>query len=79
MMAAGDPVASGLVASLARPGGNITGLSIMAPELGRKRLQLLKEMVPGLLRVGVLWNSHNLYARLVVRETDMRPGHGGTA
>lgn len=71
MMAAGDPVATGLVASLARPGGNVTGLSIMAPALGGKRLQLLKEMVPGLLRVGVLWNSQSLYARLVVRETEM--------
>ena len=71
MVAAGDPVASGLVASLARPGGNVTGLSIMAPELGGKRLQLLKEVVPGLLRVGVLWNSQSLYARLVVREIEM--------
>ena len=71
MMAAGDPVASGLVASLARPGGNVTGLSLMAPELGGKRLQLLKEVVPGLSRVGVLWNSHSLYPRLVVREIEM--------
>jgi putative ABC transport system substrate-binding protein len=70
MMAAGDPVASGLVASLARPGGNVTGLSLVAPELGGKRLQLLQEMVPGLSRVGVIWNSHSLYPRLVVRETE---------
>jgi putative ABC transport system substrate-binding protein len=52
-----DPVRDGLVASLARPGGNITGLSMMAPELGAKRLQLLKEVVPKLTRpVAVLWN-----------------------
>jgi putative ABC transport system substrate-binding protein len=47
----GDPVGSGFVASLARPGGNITGLSILAPELSGKRLDLLKEIVPNLSRV----------------------------
>ncbi|MGH7331439.1 MAG: ABC transporter substrate-binding protein [Candidatus Rokuibacteriota bacterium] len=70
MVATGDPVASGLVASLARPSGNVTGLSIMAPELGGKWLELLKETVPGLSRVGVLWNSYSLYPWLVVRETE---------
>lgn len=70
MMAADDPVASGLVASLARPGGNVTGLSMMAPELGGKRLRLLKEVVPGMLRVGVLWNSASLYPALVMRDTE---------
>jgi len=50
----GDPVADGLVASLARPGGNITGLSTLAPELSGKRLELLREMVPKLSRVAVL-------------------------
>jgi putative tryptophan/tyrosine transport system substrate-binding protein len=53
---AGDPVASGLAESLARPGGNITGLSQIAPELAGKRLEVLKEMVPTLSRVAVLWN-----------------------
>ena len=53
----GDPVGSGLVASLARPGGNITGLSTLAPELSGKRLELLKEIVPKLSRVGVLGNT----------------------
>jgi putative ABC transport system substrate-binding protein len=43
----------------------------MAPELGGRRLELLKETVPGLLRVGVLWNSYSLYPRLVMRETEM--------
>jgi putative ABC transport system substrate-binding protein len=50
----GDPVASGLVASLARPGGNITGLSALSPELGTKRLEVLKDAVPKLVRVGLL-------------------------
>jgi len=51
-----DPVRDGLVASLARPGGNITGLSIMVPELAGKRLQLLKEAVPTIARVAILVN-----------------------
>src|SRR6266581_3636492 len=51
-----DPVGDGLVASLARPGGNITGLSLMGPELSTKRLQLLKEVFPKLRPVAVLWN-----------------------
>ncbi len=54
MTVSGDPVASGYVASLARPGGNITGLSILSPELSGKRLELLKEVVSGLSRVAVL-------------------------
>ena len=54
-----DPVAAGLVASMARPGGNITGLTTLAPELVGKRLQLLKEAVPRLSRVAVLWNAAN--------------------
>jgi putative ABC transport system substrate-binding protein len=52
-----DPVGSGLVASLARPGGNATGLTGLSPELGGKKLELLKEAVPGASRVAVLWNA----------------------
>jgi len=52
----GDPIAAGFVASLARPGGNITGLSNLSPALGTKRLELLKEVFPKLSRVAVFWN-----------------------
>jgi len=55
-----DPVGNKFVASLARPGGNITGLSILAPELTGKRLELLKEIVPKLLRIAVLGTSRNV-------------------
>lgn len=56
MATSNDPVATGLVASLARPGGNITCLSLISPELSGKRLELLREVVPGLSRVAFLWN-----------------------
>jgi putative ABC transport system substrate-binding protein len=52
----GDPVGSGLVRSLARPGGNLTGVSVLSVELGAKRLELLREALPGVTRVGVLWD-----------------------
>ena len=57
VMVTGDPVASGIVDSLARPGGNITGLATLSRDLSGKRLELLKEAVPRLSRVGVLWNA----------------------
>jgi putative tryptophan/tyrosine transport system substrate-binding protein len=57
MTLAPDPVGSGFVASLARPGGNVTGMSALAPELASKRVELLKEVVPRAVRVAVLWNS----------------------
>lgn len=57
MTNAGDPVGTGFVASLARPGGNITGLSTLSPELSGKRLELLKEIIPKLSRVAVIGNS----------------------
>ncbi len=71
MAVAGDPVGTGLVASLARPGGNVTGSSQIAPELGGKRLQLLKGVVPQASRVAILWNPTNPAAALVVRETEV--------
>src|ERR1041385_5749401 len=59
MLLAADPVAAGLTDSLARPGGNITGLTNVAAELGGKRLELLKESVPKITRVAVLWDPQN--------------------
>ena len=59
MTGTADPVGSGLVASLARPGGNVTGLSTLAPEIVGKRLELLKEIVPRASRVAILWNPTN--------------------
>jgi putative tryptophan/tyrosine transport system substrate-binding protein len=55
----GNPVETGLVASLARPGGNLTGIAILSDELELKNLQLLKEAFPGVTRVAVLWNPDN--------------------
>jgi putative ABC transport system substrate-binding protein len=71
MVAADDPVASGLATSLAQPGGNVTGLSLMAPELAGTQLELLKHVVPGLARVGILWNAHSLYPWFVVRQAQL--------
>ena len=59
MIAVGDPVGAGLVENLAKPGGNVTGLTLSFPELGGKRVELLKEAVPKLSRVAVVWNSQN--------------------
>jgi putative ABC transport system substrate-binding protein len=59
MTASGDPVGVGLVTSLARPGGNITGLSAIVGELSPKRLELIREIVPGLARIAVLANTSN--------------------
>ena len=55
----GDPVGTGLVVSLARPGGNLTGLAIVTDEIELKNLQLLKEIAPRVTRVAVLWNPDN--------------------
>ena len=69
MLAVSDPVGVKLVDSLAHPGGNVTGLSILAPELSAKRLDLLKQTLPKVSRVAVLWNSANQGMRLRFRET----------
>src|SRR5262249_32048597 len=58
MVGTADPVDTGLIASLARPGGNVTGLAVNAAEIAAKRVQLLRDAVPGLSRVAVLWNSN---------------------
>jgi ABC-type uncharacterized transport system substrate-binding protein len=68
MVAAGDPVATGLVESLAHPGGNITGLSQMNPELVGKRLELLKTIVPKLSRVSVFWNPKDFASAVSWKE-----------
>ncbi len=57
MLVAADPVGTGLIANLARPGGNVTGMSLLAPELGGKRLAILKEAVATATQVAVLWNA----------------------
>ncbi len=59
----GDPVEAGLVESLARPGGNMTGLTSLGVELSSKRLELLKEVVPSLSHVAVLWDAGRPFAR----------------
>jgi putative ABC transport system substrate-binding protein len=65
-----DPVASGLVRSLARPGGNLTGMASSVMEMSGKRLELLKEAIPRLARVAVLWHSLNEAARRILRELE---------
>ena len=66
--AAGDPVGTGLVASLARPGGNVTGMSIQQTEVAAKRLELLREVVPGMRRLAILANVGGPAVMLDVRE-----------
>jgi putative ABC transport system substrate-binding protein len=69
MVSSADPVGTGFVASLARPGGNVTGLSTMSPELAGKRLELLREVVPGLARVAIIWNPEVRSGTLIYSET----------
>ena len=68
--AAIDPVGTGLVASLAHPGGNLTGLSVLNAEMSAKRLEVLKEAVPGLTRAALLWNSANPANSLAWKESE---------
>ena len=69
MGASNDPVGAGLVASFARPGGNVTGMTILSPELSRKRLELLKEVAPSISRVAVLYNPDFPGTALDLRQT----------
>jgi putative ABC transport system substrate-binding protein len=69
MTAAGGPLGSGLVASLAHPGGNVTGMSLMASDLGGKRLELLRDVLPRLASVAVLWNAVNPHPAAAFKET----------
>jgi ABC-type uncharacterized transport system substrate-binding protein len=71
MAAAGDPVGTGIVASLARPGGNVTGLSQMNPELNGKRLELLKEIAPSISSVAVLLNPEDPISTLGWKEIEL--------
>ena len=75
--ACGDAVSVGLVDSLARPGGNITGLTVLAPEVSGKRVELLKEVVPGLARLAVLWNSDNPVSKPELNEAEVAARSGG--
>jgi putative ABC transport system substrate-binding protein len=68
MIGIGDPVRAQLVASLAQPGGNITGNTILSPDLGPKRLQLLKEVIPSVSRVAFLWNRDNASKVAILEE-----------
>jgi putative tryptophan/tyrosine transport system substrate-binding protein len=74
MTQSSDPVASGFVASLARPGGNVTGLSTLAPEISGKRLELLKEIVPKLSRVAVLGTSTSPGNAQELRQVELAAG-----
>ena len=69
-----DPVGNGFVASLPRPGGNITGLSVLAPELSGKQLELLKEIIPKLSRVAVIGNSNEPANAKILKEIELAAG-----
>ena len=77
MVRGGDPIGSGFVTSLARPQGNITGLALLRPELGGKRLELLNEIIPKLSRVAVLASSGSADYALVLREIETAAGSLG--
>jgi len=71
----GDPVAIGLVKSLAHPGGNVTGLTLVTVELAGKRIQLLKEVVPSASRVAILWNPNNSINKLELQRETLSSNH----
>jgi putative tryptophan/tyrosine transport system substrate-binding protein len=78
MVAVSDPLGSGLVASLARPGANVTGTSSMTSELAGKSLEMLKEVMPTVDRVAVLWNPDNaIFQAQLLREAQLAAGRLG--
>jgi putative ABC transport system substrate-binding protein len=79
MIGVGDPVRTGLVASLARPGGNITGNTVLSPDLGGKRLQLLREAIPMVARVAYLTNPDNPATLDVLAEMKLAAAAAGMA
>jgi putative ABC transport system substrate-binding protein len=77
MISVGDPVRAGLVQSLAHPGGNVTGNTILSPDLGPKRLQLIKEIIPSAARVALLWNPDNVSNNVILEQLSAAaPGLG---
>jgi len=70
MAGAGDPLGTGLVASLARPGGNVTGIAGLAAEVSGKRIEILQEMLPGIRRIGLLVNTDDPFAQSFIRESE---------
>ena len=70
MTSAGDPLGTRLVSGLARPGGNVTGLSLMSPDISGKRLELIERIVPNIASVAIMWNATNPYPALVFRQTE---------
>jgi putative tryptophan/tyrosine transport system substrate-binding protein len=79
MIGVGDPVRTGLVASLARPGGNVTGNTVLSPALGGKRLQLLREAIPTVARVAYLVNPDNVGTLDVLAELKLAAAAAGMA
>jgi putative tryptophan/tyrosine transport system substrate-binding protein len=71
VMSAGDPIGAGIVSGLARPGGNVTGMSVQMAELEGKRLELLQKLIPSLARVAVFSNPTNPYCAIAVREAQL--------
>jgi ABC-type uncharacterized transport system substrate-binding protein len=71
MVAVGDPVGNGIIASLNRPGGNITGLTSISPELEGKRIELLREVIPKLTHIAVLWNPKNAFHAIENKEVEV--------
>jgi putative ABC transport system substrate-binding protein len=69
-ISANDPVSSGLAASLARPGGNVTGIAMLATELQRKQVSLLRELIPDLRHLAILWDPSNLGSRLAFEDLE---------